>query len=131
MSDLRERLEAVIQTLGAGVTAESRPRHIATLREVLANPERLSQEAGMVSVPLERMELPCDCYMPPDYEGCFCGNYDDARRQGYAQGWNDALEAAHGNNFVCISQSRFNELLDAELKLSAAQVAHGDAGEPR
>lgn len=41
----------------------------------------------------KKEELPCGCYMQPDYEGCTCGNYDDARRQGYAQGWNDAIEA--------------------------------------
>ena len=41
----------------------------------------------------ERNELPCSCYVQPDYEGCTCGNYDDANSQGYAQGWNDCLDA--------------------------------------
>lgn len=41
----------------------------------------------------EKMPLPCSCYTEPHYEGCECGNYDDAHSQGYAQGWNDAIVA--------------------------------------
>jgi hypothetical protein len=46
----------------------------------------------------QKKELPCSCYVfdeehPENYHGCSCGNYDDARSQGCAQGWNDCLEA--------------------------------------
>lgn len=38
----------------------------------------------------EKVTLPCDCYTGTD--GCMCGNYDDARSQGHAQGWNECLD---------------------------------------
>ena len=55
-------------------------------------------EAALLSVwnecvgELKEREPRCGCYTPPDYEGCTCGNYDDAHSQGYTQGWNDAVK---------------------------------------
>lgn len=40
-----------------------------------------------------KRKIPCSCFMPPNYDGCDCGNYDDAHSQGFAQGWNAAIDA--------------------------------------
>ena len=42
------------------------------------------------------MKYPCDCKLPPNYEGCACGNSDDSNSQGFAIGWNACLEAIRG-----------------------------------
>ena len=45
---------------------------------------------------VEPMKYPCDCKLPPGYEGCACGNSDDSNSQGFAMGWNACLEAIRG-----------------------------------
>lgn len=42
----------------------------------------------------DRKELPCDCMMAPDFQGCDCGNSGDTSKQSYALGWNACVVAS-------------------------------------
>ncbi len=63
----------------------------------LPSPVDLTEARGMVedAVKLpEKVKLSCSCYLPPSYDGCTCGNYDDAWNHGHDVGWNAAIDAA-------------------------------------